>query len=169
MTTLRERVRSLSRLFKLEFQYRADAEFEAIFSDALGQMIEAGEVVWEGDVVRRGGGADGRRVGVYAELIRTYFEAYRVALASVRDAHALPVSRKEWGKQTLARARRGLLAGELQLRESASKPKLETALQALHDLGIVRLEGQEIHAGPAHGDPAVEGWATLLDEHLRIR
>jgi glycerol-3-phosphate O-acyltransferase len=170
MTALRERVRRLSRLFKLEFQYRADAEFEAIFSDALGQMIEAGEVVWEGDVVRRGGGADGQRVGVYAEMIRTYFEAYRIALESVREPRSLPVSRKEWSKQALARANRAFAAGELELRESVSKPKLETALQALHDLGIVRLDGTDVAAGAAHGDAAlVEGWATLLSEHLRVQ
>ncbi|GAB4111259.1 MAG: hypothetical protein OHK0013_47250 [Sandaracinaceae bacterium] len=169
MTALRERVRRLSRLFKLEFQYRADAEFDEIFSDALGQMIEAGEVVWEGDVVRRAGGADGSRLGVYAEMIRTYFEAYRLALESVRDARALPTSRKEWSKQALSRANRAFSAGEIDLRESVSKLKLETALQALHDLGIVRLDDNEVHAGAAHGDASVvDGWATLLAEHLRI-
>lgn len=169
MTELRERVRALSRLFKLEFQYRADAEFEDIFSDALGQMIEAGEVVWEGDVVRRAGGADGQRVGAYAEMIRTYLEAYRLALELVREPGALPTSRKEWGKVSMQRARRAFAAGELQLRESISKPKLETALQAFHDLGIVRLDGTDVRPGPAHTEPGlVDGWARILEAHLRV-
>jgi glycerol-3-phosphate O-acyltransferase len=169
MTELRERVRALSRLFKLEFQYRADAEFEEIFSDALGQMIEAGEVVWEGEVVRRAGGADGQRVGTYAEMIRTYLEAYRLALELVREPNALPASRKDWGKTAMQRAQRAFAAGELQLRESISKPKLETALQAFHDLGVVKLDGNDVHTGPALADRALlDGWARILEAHLRV-
>ncbi|HHH31675.1 MAG TPA: hypothetical protein ENK57_25460, partial [Polyangiaceae bacterium] len=42
--TLRREVSELSRLFKHEFMYRADATFDEIFDDALARMIDAGEV-----------------------------------------------------------------------------------------------------------------------------
>src|SRR5262249_13534005 len=39
---VRERVQSLSRLFKLEFMFRADAPFERIFDDTVSDMASAG-------------------------------------------------------------------------------------------------------------------------------
>ncbi len=164
MTALRERVRELSRLFKLEFQYRADAGFEEIFSDALGKMIEGGEVVWEGDVVRRAAGPDGARLETYAQMIRTYLEAYRVALDSLGDA-ALPITRKDWSKQVFDRAQRAFAAQEISLRETVSKPKLEAALAAFHELGIVRLEATEIAACDTTR-AEIARWQDTLRAHL---
>jgi glycerol-3-phosphate O-acyltransferase len=166
MTALRDRVRELSRLFKLEFHYRADAPFEEIFSDALGRMIEAGEVIWEGDVVRRGPGRDGARVEVYAEMIRTYLEAYVLALDSVKAEQALPVARKDWSKQILARGQRAFAAGDITLRETVSKPKLESALSAFHELGLVRLDGNDIREGGPEASASLARWRTLLESHL---
>ena len=40
VSTLRERVERLSRLFKYEFMYRADATFDEIFDDALQTMLD---------------------------------------------------------------------------------------------------------------------------------
>lgn len=166
MTQLRDRVRELSRLFKLEFQYRADAPFEEIFSDALGRMIEAGEVVWEADLVRRGPGSAETRVARYAQMIRTYLEAYRVALDALPGAGAPPISRKDWVKQALARGTQGLATGEVQLRESVAKPKLETALSAYHELGVVRVTGTELVACDDI-DASRQTWRALLSTHLR--
>jgi glycerol-3-phosphate O-acyltransferase len=166
MTALRDRVRELSRLFKLEFHYRADAPFEEIFSDALGRMIEAGEVIWEGDVVRRGPGRDGARVEVYAEMIRTYLEAYVLALDSVKAEQSLPVARKDWSKQILARGQRAFAAGDITLRETVSKPKLESALSAFHELGLVRLDGNDIREGGPEASASLARWRTLLESHL---
>src|SRR5262249_32148949 len=42
--SLRERVRSLSRLFKHEFQFRADTTFEQIFDETIDDMVGAGEL-----------------------------------------------------------------------------------------------------------------------------
>lgn len=167
MSELRERVRLLSRLYKFEFQYRADAEFEEIFSDALGHMIEANEVVWEDDRVRRANGPAARRLSLYADMLRTYGEAYLLTLRLVRDGRALPVPRKEWVKQALQRGRRAFAAGEIELRESISQPKLDSALHALHDLGLLRLEASDIKPGPKHGDGSIELWARVLEEQLR--
>ncbi len=137
---LRERVRGLSRLFKYEFMYRADAPFETIFGDALAGMLEARELERLADHVRPAEGGRGRVIGTYAAMLRSYFEAYLLAARALRpvldDADAAP-KRKEWLKQALSLGQRMYLAGELELRESLSKPKLENALRAFKDHGLV--------------------------------
>ncbi|MDQ3031557.1 MAG: 1-acyl-sn-glycerol-3-phosphate acyltransferase [Myxococcota bacterium] len=167
---LRERVRRLSRLFKLEFMYRADADFEEIFEDALASMRESGEVEQSDTHVRRGGGASGAPVARYAEMLRTYFESYRLALisiASLRERENAALTRKEWLKSALALGQRRWLAGQITLRESISRQKLENALAALHDHQIVRIEGDQIRPGAAieqEHDPLDQ----MLVEHLVI-
>jgi glycerol-3-phosphate O-acyltransferase len=174
LESLRERVRRLSRLFKLEFMYRADADFDEIFGDALESMREAGEVeqqLGNGAVlIRRGGGAAGARVPVYAEMLRTYFEAYRIALLSVRslrEAGAPALGRKEWLKAAIALGKRRWLSGQVTLRESVSRFKLENALSAWHDQQIVRIEGDQIRSGP-RGAEAWDEMDRMLVEHLMI-
>lgn len=153
--TLRERVARLSRLFKYEFMYRADATFDEIFDDALSTMIDAGEVARaEGGLVA----VEGSLVPVYATMLRTYFEAYRLAvraLSNLRERGS--VKTKEWLKQALARGQKMYLAGEIELRESLSRPKLENALSALRDFGLVRLSGECIEPGAALSDDEALG------------
>ena len=173
---LRVRVRELSRLFKLEFQYRADAEFDDIFEDTLGVMVQAGEIVL-GDVasrdghtggepaVRRAAGEGGRRVAMYAEMVRTYFEAYGFALAQTETLTDALVLKKDWNKQALARGQRAWFAGELDLRESVSRHKLENALQLFAERGIVKSEGDKVRLGD--GSAASEAMSALIAEHLR--
>ncbi|MEM1413287.1 MAG: 1-acyl-sn-glycerol-3-phosphate acyltransferase [Myxococcota bacterium] len=143
---LRERVRGLSRLFKYEFMYRADAPFETIFGDALGGMLEARELERIADHVRPAEGGRGKAIATYAAMLRSYFEAYFLAARALRpvleDGEAQP-TRKEWLKQALALGQRMYLAGELELRESVSKPKLDNALRAFKDHGLVRFEAGE--------------------------
>jgi glycerol-3-phosphate O-acyltransferase len=166
---VRERVRKLSRLFKLEFQYRADAEFDEIFADALESMQQAGEVEIKGETVRRGGGPEGGRVSTYAEMLRTYFEAYRLTLFSVRPLQGGVASftKKEWLKGVLARGQRRWLAGQITLRESLSRPKIENALAAFHDHQVIRLEAETIKPGPAIAERFGE-LDAMLTEHLSI-
>jgi glycerol-3-phosphate O-acyltransferase len=166
---LRERVRRLSRLFKLEFMYRADADFDEIFADALDSMTSSGEIEIAAELIRRGGGAAGARVSSYAEMLRTYFESYRTALFAVRalrDPKAPAIAKKDWTKQALALGHRRWLTGQLTLRESLSRPKLENALAALHDHQIIRIEGEQIRQGAA---PEAGGELDrVLVEHLII-
>jgi len=138
-SVLKERVRRLSRLFKYEFMYRADAPFDEIFEDALRSLLDAGEVERFAEHVRPAGGRAGQRLAIYAELLRTYFESYRVALRGAELLLEEPLTKKEWLKKTLAIGQRMFLAGEIEHRESLSRPKLETAIQALRDHGVLAL------------------------------
>ncbi len=170
LDVLRERVRALSRVFKYEFMYRADADFDAIFSDALSGMCGAGELAQSGDVVRRAGGEGARAVVAYAEMLPTYLEAYRLAIRCARPLGEEPVARKEWIKQALALGQRLYFAGEITLRESVSRPKLENALLLLHDQHLVRLEGEEMRGATRDaGADTLDDLDRLLAAHLDAR
>jgi glycerol-3-phosphate O-acyltransferase len=153
--TLRERVANLSKLFKYEFMYRADASFDEIFDDALSTMIDAGEVERDDGTLRA---VEGSLVPVYAEMLRTYFEAYRLAVVALE---ALPASgevkKKDWIKQALTRGRRLYLSGEIELEESISRQKLENALSALHDYGLVRKGRETLERGASLQDDETLG------------
>lgn len=163
--TLRERVARLSRLFKYEFMYRADATFDEIFDDALGTMIDAGEV-------ERGKGGlkavEGSLIPVYATMLQTYFESYRLAVRALANfPKDRSVRTKDWLRQTLALGQKMYLAGELELRESISRPKLENALFALKDFGFVKLSRDTIEAGPALADDeALAAFERRLAKYL---
>ena len=135
---LREKVRRISRLFKYEFMYRADTTFEQIFADAMKAMLEAGELEIFADHVRPADEEGRRHLVAYAELLRTYFESYRLAARATNMLLDAPLSRKEWLRRALALGQRMYLSGEIEQRESLSRPKLENALQSLRDHGIVR-------------------------------
>jgi glycerol-3-phosphate O-acyltransferase len=145
---LRERVRQLSRLFKYEFMYRADASFDEIFDDALSDMLAARELERVGDHVRPAEVGD-RMVRMYSAMLRSYFESYLLAFRScallLDEAR---MGRKEWLKRALVLGQRMYLAGAIELRESISKPRLENSLKAFHDLEVLKLTpGEEVQAG----------------------
>ncbi len=162
---LRGRVASLSRLFKYEFMYRADATFDEIFDDALGRMVDAGEVVRDDAGLRR---AEGSLVPIYARMLRTYFEAYRLAAVSLDSLEkAGPTKRKDWMKRALARGNRLFLAGEIELRESLCTPKLENAISAFHDDGLVRASQATLEPGAAlEDDEALGAFVRRLERYL---
>ncbi len=141
---LRERVRQLSRLFKYEFMYRADADFDEIFDDALSDLLEAGELEEIADRIQPTEGDLGARLLTYAAMLRTYFETYRLAARGLEMLARGEMSRKEWLKKTLALGQRMYLAGELELRESLSKARLESTIRALRDHGLVRTGDSDV-------------------------
>ncbi|MGE0787153.1 MAG: 1-acyl-sn-glycerol-3-phosphate acyltransferase [Sandaracinaceae bacterium] len=151
-----ERVERLSRLFKYEFMYRADATFDQIFDDALATMMDAREIERGDDGTLRP--VEGSLLPVYAHMVRSYFEAYRLAVRQCEPlARGGSIKKKDWLKQALSRGHRRFLAGEISLAESVAKPKLENALLALHDHGIVRANADTIEAGAALKDDEALG------------
>ena len=159
---LRERVKRLSRLFKYEFMYRADTDYDQIFDDALRQMIDSGEIERLVDRIHIGHGRSGARVSIYSNMIRTYFEAYLLAARGLSHVNAGPMSQKEWVRRTLALGQRMYLAGELEHRESLSKHKLENATLALRDYGLAKVSSN----GQISLTPAAPG--APVDQALRL-
>ena len=140
-------MRQLSRLFKHEFIFRTDATFDQVFDDALKAMESAGEIeIRDGEVQATEGI---RRQGLerYATMLQTFFESYLLALRGAEIALDGPITKKDWYKRTLAIGQQMYLAGEIERRESLSKLKLETALQALQDYKLVKITGDILERG----------------------
>jgi glycerol-3-phosphate O-acyltransferase len=147
ISRLNDRVQQLSRLFKHEFIYRTNATFDEIFRDTLQEMVRVGEIELRGETAQATEGVMRQRVERYALMLQTFFESYLLALRGAEIVLDGPIPKKDWYKRTLALGQQMYLAGEIERRESLSKLKLETALKALEDYRLIRLNGDILERG----------------------
>jgi glycerol-3-phosphate O-acyltransferase len=146
---VRDRVQKLSRLFKHEFRFRADAPFAEIFDDTLERMRTASELVIDRDGRIDAGpgrlGWNGREwLITYAAFLRNFLEAYRIAARGLGALLKGPLPEKELVKKTLHTGKRMFFTGEVERPEAVSQPTLKNALAALVDHGIIRSEGGKL-------------------------
>jgi glycerol-3-phosphate O-acyltransferase len=136
---LAERVQALSRLFKYELQFRADATFETIFTETLGIMEADGEVVLdaEGNVALPPPSEGHERVTLHARMVRNFVEGYRVAARGLAALLKGPMAAKDLAKRSITAGERMFLAGEIESREAVSRPVIENAFLAFVDQGYL--------------------------------
>jgi glycerol-3-phosphate O-acyltransferase len=139
---VRDRVRALSRLFKHEFRFRADAAFDQIFDETLLAMQESGALGLdaEGALVAGPGrdGFDGREwLELYRAVVLNFMESYRAAARGLGVLLKGPLTEKDLVKKTLSVANRMFFGGELSRREAVSKPTFENAIHAFIDQGYL--------------------------------
>ncbi len=140
---LRERVRALSRLFKYEFSFRADASFEQIFDDTLAGMEADRDIIRPPGQVRVAGPEGRAQVALYAEVVRNFVEGYRIAARGLTSLLKGPMAVKDVARRAIATGERMFLAGEVERREAISRPVIENAYAAFIDQGYVtRKEGK---------------------------
>ena len=142
--SVRERVQSLSQLFKHEFRFRADASFDAIFDETLATMIADGELARaDGDMLVAGAGRDDWPAEVwlqmYASILRNFLEGYRVAARGLSLLLRGPMVEKDLLRRMLVVGERMYLSSDIELRESVSKPIVANALSAFREEGFLRL------------------------------
>jgi glycerol-3-phosphate O-acyltransferase len=163
---VRERVRALSRLFKLEFRFRADQPFEAIFAETCQRMTEAQELAVIDDRCTAGAGHDGfcgaEWLELYAGILVTFVEGYRIAARGVLMLERGPLGEKELVKKTLALGGEMFLAGEISRREAISKPTLKNAYQAFVEQGFL-LHRDDYFLAPEYSAP---GAARKIEETI---
>ena len=143
---LTERVQALSRLFKYEFQFRADATFETILTETLGAMAADGEIIVGDDSVRLAEPGEGReRALLHGNMVRNFVEGYRVAARGLTALLKGPLAPKDLVKRAITTGERMFLAGELECREAVNRPVIENALLAFVDQGYLgRHEGKYV-------------------------
>jgi glycerol-3-phosphate O-acyltransferase len=145
--TVRDRVQKLSRLFKFEFRFRADAPFDEIFDQTLEAMRRDGKLDFAGDHLDAGPGADGwsgdEWLRTYAAILQSFLEGYRVAARGLGALVKGALTEKELVKKALALGNRMFFAGEIERREAVSKPTIQNAYLALVDQGyLVSADGK---------------------------
>jgi glycerol-3-phosphate O-acyltransferase len=144
---LAERVQALSRLFKFELQFRADATFETIFSETLAMMEADGEIARDtgGNVFLPAEGEGRERAALHARMVRNFVEGYRVAARALASLLKGALAPKDLAKRAITAGERMFLAGEVELREAVSRPVLENAFLAFVDQGyLARSEGKYV-------------------------
>lgn len=144
---LGERVQALSRLFKYELQFRADATFETIFAETLGAMEADGELLLdlEGNVSLPAGGEGRERIALHARMVKNFVEGYRVAARGLAALLKAPLAPKDLAKRAITTGERMFLAGELECREAVSRPVIENAFLAFVDQGYLgRSDGKYV-------------------------
>lgn len=139
---LSERVQALSRLFKYEFQFRADATFETIFAETLFAMEKDGEIVRDpSGALRIAPQGEGReRAFLHARMVRSFVEGYRVAARACGALRKGPLTPKDLTKRAMNVGERMFLSGEIACREAVNRPVVENALLAFVDQGYLRRE-----------------------------
>ncbi len=140
---LKDRVLFLSRLFKYEFQFRADATFDQIFEETLTEMTAEHELAQGASSVTLGDAEGQARLLLYAGMVRSFVEGYRLAARVVAGLERHPQTAKELVRRAIPLGDKMFLAGELGLREAISRPVLENAFEAFVDLGyLTRADGR---------------------------
>jgi glycerol-3-phosphate O-acyltransferase len=140
---LRERVLALSKLFKHEFQFRADAPFDQIFDEEIEEMVKAGDLALSEAGVTAASARGKEQIELYASVVRSFVEGYRVAARGLTSLLKGPLSPKDVAKRALPIGERMFLAGEVERREAVSRPVLENAYLAFVDQGyLTRTDGK---------------------------
>jgi glycerol-3-phosphate O-acyltransferase len=157
LATLRERVLALSRLFKYEFTFRADASFERIFEEEVAAMEAEGEIARV--VLKPSEGADGLlpkgdggrlQIDLYARLLENFVEGYRVAARGLSALLRGPVATKDLINRAITSGERMFLAGDIARREAVSRPLFENAYTSFVDQGYIARKGQDVELNPSY-------------------
>ena len=167
VAALRERVQSLSRLFKLEFMFRADAPFEQIFAETLADMVASGELRSSGDTVSFGPGhegLDGRGwITFYAAVVRNFVESYRIAARAARIHDFIASTPK--GYATMVGERGLKLSGGEKQRVAIARTLLKDPPVLIFDEATSALDSANERAIQAELKSAAQGKTALVIAH----
>jgi glycerol-3-phosphate O-acyltransferase len=151
--TVRERALALSRLFKYEFTFRADAPFEQIFADEVAAMRGDRELAGVGALAPNDD--EGRKqIELYASLLENFVEGYRVAARGLSALLRGPLALKEVIRRTMTGGERMFLAGEIARREAVSSPMLENAFASFIDQGYLSRSDGKLALTPSYATPS---------------
>jgi glycerol-3-phosphate O-acyltransferase len=152
--SVRDRVQALSRLFKFEFRFRADAPFAEIFQQTITKMVSDGELALDNEDLVPGNGRDGwsgtEWLLRYSAILLNFLEGYFVAARSLEHLQKVPLTEKDLLKRAIAVGNRAFLAGEIERQEAVSKSILQNAFQAFVDHGYLTLRDNKLDLGEAY-------------------
>ncbi len=127
--------RFLSRLFKREFLYRADSDFDTYFDDSLASLAIRGlvDVHEDGRVLAR----EPATLALLGGLLDGFVQAYYAVATTLTELRDFPLWHKELVLRAVERARRAYLEGRLSRPESANRTLAETAVSFMLASGVI--------------------------------
>jgi len=161
-TAVTERAERLSKFLKHEFIYPPTSSFEEVFDAQVRALVLSGQLIQTEGLLHPAAGYGGRELTMYAQMLRGYLEAYRLALLSLRVFAPEEIAVKEWLRKALTFGEQRYLVGDIEVREAIARPKLENALLAFRDLGLIRLSATDRISFCA--DTSAGLWNELEDE-----
>jgi glycerol-3-phosphate O-acyltransferase len=145
---LGDRVQALSKLFKLEFMFRADAPFQQIFEETVSAMAASGELAVRGEDVGFGPGHDGLDgrgwIAFYASVVRSFLEGYRIAARTARVLARGPLTEKDLTARALRVGEQMFLGGEIERSEAVSRPVFDNAFATFLEQGYLKREADKL-------------------------
>ncbi|HYX93112.1 MAG TPA: glycerol-3-phosphate acyltransferase, partial [Myxococcaceae bacterium] len=171
MARIREGALFLSRLFKLEFIYRVDATFEAIFAETVDALERHGLLARSDDEVIAAAPDHRARGGLefLADLLRDFLESYLIVAITLEElARHGPVDRRTLVRTALEVGRAEFLAGRVSAMEAISRFNLENAVAWFLDRGVLIERDRKLGLGPQSSGAAAPGAvAAELRRYLR--
>ena len=145
---LRDAVQSLSRLFKFEFMFRADAPFESIYDELIQGMVADGDLCLIDGMVKPGDGGDGLDgaawLAFFASSVWNFLEAYRVVARSLYQLCKGPMKRKELLQHALRCGEKMFLQGSIERSEAVCRPVFDNAISSFVEQGYLCKKGAQI-------------------------
>jgi len=127
--------RFLSRVFKREFLYRADSDFDTHFDDSLATLAVRGIIDVEEDGSVQG--RDPAAIALLSGLLDGFVQAYWVTATTLAELREFPLWHKELVVRAMERPRRAYLEGRISRPESAGRTLIETAVSWAIASGII--------------------------------
>ena len=147
---VRQRALELSRLFKVEFIYRVDASFDAIFAETAEKLVRGGLIRLDGGVLRLAPEPHSRpALEFLADMLRDYLESYLLAAITLQELSAGPMEKKAFVKSALETGRAEFLTGRIQTPEALSRTTLENAVSYFLDQKIIVETDRKLGFGAA--------------------
>jgi len=172
--TVRERVQTLSRLFKHEFRFRADASFDEIFDDTIETMKSAREIIVTDDDMVGPGSGDGYWSGqiwlaTYASIVRNFLEGYQVVARTLTALLKAEQTKKDFMKKAFAVGTAMFQMGEIELTESINKHLIENALLSFVDAAyLTNQSGKYALTEPYQSVEAIRRIEAQISEMLNV-
>ena len=126
----------MSRLFKQEFIYRADASFDVVFDETAATLAVRGYFQLDEDSLTV---VSEEKLQLLAGFLDPFIEAYYCAVDSLAELESFPLWDKELLNRALELTRRRYLEGKISRPESANQTLMKTALSWLQNEGWVKV------------------------------
>ena len=133
---VRESSRFLSRLFKQEFIYRADASFDVVFDETAATLAVRGYFELQDESLTV---ISEEKLSLLAGFLDPFIEAYACAIDSLTELESFPLWDKELLNRALELTRRRYLEGKISRPESANQTVVKTALSWLQNEGWLKV------------------------------
>lgn len=156
--------RKLSRLFKHEFIYRTDTDYEAAFAETVGRMIDEGLIATLDDGMCLP--AAPLTLDFLRGMLLHLVEGYWIAADALRALVDAPMEKKEWIDYAREHGEMEFLQGDIRRAEAASTAVLGNALALFCEEGLVESR-VKVGRGKKTERFVVSGDRTLEDIALR--